>query len=236
MESLWCCHMWYQIVDDKKEPDKSDDNVAHQFTITSSRIHHIWQPIHGARQQALCTSKVRHLHTQQKEQLRSQNRGKGAIWHPAHRNTDLRTGVTREVFFSWTAFPARSLGWRGEGRGVGLLFVGCLTSKQHASVTQGRICLDNCTCCHTEIEVADQTFHLTQSLCTNTWPTSPSADPKMPGAWQSSHWSTNFWVTGMTPPSKNLWCKREPNFGSSAPEADALTARSTRWSISGVHH
>ena len=38
----------------------------------------------------------------------------------------------------------------------------CLTSQQHASVPRGRICTDNCMCCHTEIEVADQTLHLTQ--------------------------------------------------------------------------
>ena len=44
------------------------------------------------------------------------------------------------------------------------LFVGCLTSQQHASVSQGWICSDNCTCCHTEMEVADQTFCLNQSL------------------------------------------------------------------------
>ena len=39
------------------------------------------------------------------------------------------------------------------------LLVGCLTPQQHASVSQGRICPDNCTCCHADIEVADQTFH-----------------------------------------------------------------------------
>ena len=72
------------------------------------------------------------------------------------------------------------------------LFVGCLTSQQHASVSQGRICTDNFTCCHTEIEAADQTFHLTQSEYTDTGPTSPSADPITPGAWQGSHWSANF--------------------------------------------
>ena len=67
----------------------------------------------------------------------------------------------------------------------------CLTS--HASVFQGRICSDNFTCCHTEIEAADQTFHLTQSQYTDTGPTSPtSTDPTTPGAWQGSHWSTNF--------------------------------------------
>ena len=82
------------------------------------------------------------------------------------------------------------------------LFVGCLTSQQHASVSQGRICSDNLTCCHTEIEVADQTFHLTQSQYTDTGPTSPSADPITPGARQGSHWSANFEVTGVTRPRK----------------------------------
>ena len=73
-----------------------------------------------------------------------------------------------------------------------VLLVGCLTSQQHASVSQGRICSDNFTCCHTEIEVADPTFYFTQSQYTDTGPTSPSADPTMPGAWQGSHWSANF--------------------------------------------
>ena len=41
------------------------------------------------------------------------------------------------------------------------LFVGYLTSQQHASVSHGWICSDNVTCCHTETEVAGQTFHLT---------------------------------------------------------------------------
>ena len=72
------------------------------------------------------------------------------------------------------------------------LLVGCLTSQQQASVSQGRICSDNFTCRHTEIEVADQTFYLTQSQYTDTGPTSPSADPITPGAWQGSHWSANF--------------------------------------------
>ena len=51
------------------------------------------------------------------------------------------------------------------------MFVGCLMSQQHASVSQGRICSDNFTCCHTETEVADQTFYLTQSQYTDTGPT-----------------------------------------------------------------
>ena len=73
-------------------------------------------------------------------------------------------------------------------RNKGLL-VGCFTSQQQASVSQGRMCTDGITCCHTVIEVADQTIYLTQSQYTDTGPTSPSADPMMPGAWQGSHWS-----------------------------------------------
>ena len=51
------------------------------------------------------------------------------------------------------------------------LFVGCLMSQQHASVSPGRICSDNFTCCHTEIEAADPTFYLTESQYTDTGPT-----------------------------------------------------------------
>ena len=89
-----------------------------------------------------------------------------------------------------------------EQRFVVCLLVGCLTSQQQASVSQGRICSDNFMCCHTEIEVADPTFYLTQSQYTDTGPTSPSADPITLGAWQGSHWSANFEVTGMTRPRK----------------------------------
>ena len=46
------------------------------------------------------------------------------------------------------------------------LLVGCLTSQQQASVSQARICSDNFTYCHTEIEVADQTFYHTHSILT----------------------------------------------------------------------
>ena len=94
----------------------------------------------------------------------------------------------------------RAAAQKGKTTRTIVLFVGCLTSQQHASVFQGRICTDNFTCCHTEIEAADQTFHLTQSQYTDTGPTSPSADPITPGAWQGSHWSANFEVTGMTRP------------------------------------
>ena len=94
----------------------------------------------------------------------------------------------------WNSLPVaiKTVGTIKSFKRVCLLFVGCLTSQQHASVSQGRICTDNFTCCHTEIEAADQTFHLTQSQYTDTGPTSPSADPITPGAWQGSHWSANF--------------------------------------------
>ena len=67
-----------------------------------------------------------------------------------------------------------------------------------ASISQGRICSDNCTYRHTEIE--NQTCYLTQSQYTDTGPTSPSADPISPGAWQGSHRSTDLKVTGMSRP------------------------------------
>ena len=55
-----------------------------------------------------------------------------------------------------------------------LLFVICwlLKSQLHASVSQVRSCSYNCTCCHTETKVADQTSYLIQSQYTGTGPTS----------------------------------------------------------------
>ena len=64
------------------------------------------------------------------------------------------------TYSSWTCYCRLSVIRKREQR---LLFVGCLMSQQHASVSQGRICSDNCMCCQTEIEVADQTFYLTQT-------------------------------------------------------------------------
>ena len=84
----------------------------------------------------------------------------------------------------------------------GLFVVGRLTSKKHAGVSQGLIYSDNCTCCHTEAEVTDETFYLTKSQYPDTGPTSPNADSKTPGEWQCSHCSANFEVTGMTRPGK----------------------------------
>ena len=52
-------------------------------------------------------------------------------------------------------------------------------------------------------EIADQTFYLTQSQYTDIGPTSPSADPIMPGAWHGSHWSANFSVISMR--ARSCW-------------------------------
>ena len=93
---------------------------------------------------------------------------------------------------------------------------GCLTSQQHESVSQGRI-YSNFTCCYTEIEVADQTFCLTLSQYTDTGTTTPSTDPITPGAWQGSHWSANFQVTGMTRPRKNSGARFNPLYGRFSP-------------------
>ena len=70
-----------------------------------------------------------------------------------------------------------------------LLFVGC---QQHASVSQEQICSDRFMHCHTETEITDQTFYLTQSQYTDAGSTCPSTDPTMPGAWQGCHWRENF--------------------------------------------
>ena len=96
------------------------------------------------------------------------------------------------------------------------------------SCISGMDLLRQFTCCHTSIEVADQTFHLTQSQFTDTGPTSPSTDPITPGAWQGSHWSASFEVTGMTQPQKSPCRKWDSNPGSSALQADALTTNLTR--------
>ena len=96
--------------------------------------------------------------------------------------------------------------------------VASLTSQHQASVSHGRIC--SCTCCHTEIEVADQTFCLTQSQCTDSGPTGASADLMTPGVWQGNHWSTKFEVTGMTRPGKRSTAKAESNPGPGIMEAD----------------
>ena len=80
------------------------------------------------------------------------------------------------------------------------------------------------TCCHTEIEVADQTFYLTHSQYSDSRKTSLNADPITPGSWQGSHWNAiRFRSLVWLGPEKFPWKNWEPNLGSSVLEADALT-------------
>ena len=79
---------------------------------------------------------------------------------------------------------------------MSLLFIGCLTFRPHARVSQGRICSDKCTCCHTELEVIDTACYLIQSQYTDIRPTSSSADPITPGGWPGNQQCTSRWVTG----------------------------------------
>ena len=114
--------------------------------------------------------------------------------------SDSKPAGEKTSLLSLSAFSvaARYAEWMVVWEMLACLLAGCLTSQQHASVSQGRICSDKFTCCHTEIEVAGQTFYLTQSQYTDTGPTSPRADPMTPDAWQGSHWSANFEVTRIT--------------------------------------
>ena len=105
---------------------------------------------------------------------------------------------------------------------------GCLTSQQQASVSQGQICKDNFTCCHTEIEEADQTFHLTQSQCIDTRPTGPSTDPKMPGTWQGSPLECQCLSHWYDSTQKKSCRKPDSNPGSFALEVDTSTISGTR--------
>ena len=86
--------------------------------------------------------------------------------------------------------------------GGGIVVVGWLLNVPATGQCISGTDLLNFMRCHTEIEVAQQTFHLTPSQYTDTGPTSPSNDRLTPGAWQGSHWSANFEVTGMIRPRK----------------------------------
>ena len=60
--------------------------------------------------------------------------------------------------------------WLSGNVAVVVVVLGCLLACllayrpwQHASVSKGLICSDNCTCCHTETEALDHFFCLTKS-------------------------------------------------------------------------
>ena len=111
------------------------------------------------------------------------------------------------------------------------LSVGCLTFQQHDSVSHGWICLDTFLCCHTATEVADQTFYLTQSQCTDIGSSSTVTSAYK---WQTpGRVATGvpiFKSPGATQLGKSPLCKWDSNPRSSTLEADALTTRLMRWS------
>ena len=97
--------------------------------------------------------------------------------------TDVSVG-TSEMMIHLLMLICRLVGW----------FVGCLMFQKHAIVYVKDLL--SFTCCHTEIEDADQTFFLTQSQYTDTGQMSPSIDPIIArhlAGWPlecqvSSHW------------------------------------------------
>ena len=75
-------------------------------------------------------------------------------------------GIAPSGFELWTSRTQMLSHRGGPNQEREMSVVGCLTSQQHASVSQGRICSDEFTCCHTEIEIAHQTFYVTHSILT----------------------------------------------------------------------
>ena len=81
-------------------------------------------------------------------------------------------------------------GWRGiecsctsaREVGGGGDVVGCFTSLQLPGCLSA-VCLSSCSCCHTEIEVADPCCSPIQSQYTDTGRPGPCTDPITPGAW-----------------------------------------------------
>ena len=79
------------------------------------------------------------------------------------------------------------------GERITCLLVSCLTSQQHASVSQGTDLLGHLYMLpRSDRNCRDQTFYLTYSRCTDIGQTSPSAHSITPGAWQDRHWSSSF--------------------------------------------
>ena len=63
---------------------------------------------------------------------------------------------------------------------------------------QGRNCSDHFTCWHTEIQVTQQTFYLTQSRCTDTRSASPSAVTRTSGSGSVASKSSGSQITRKT--------------------------------------
>ena len=106
----------------------------------------------------------------------------GQLDGPGQLDVQDLTGSPCVLGAQWSLIDPPLPSWR-------VCFVGCLMSQQHTSGSQGRICSDYCTCCHTEIEVADQTLYLIQLQYIDT---SSSADLVTSGAEPGTHLRANF--------------------------------------------
>ena len=124
---------------------------------------------------------------------------------PSFRLTDL-SGLTQTYTKVMISKTKKTCKWTAGRRKLAdtkdCMLPGYLTSQQHASVSQGRICLNFCTWRHTDTEVADQACDLIQSQYTGTEPTSPRTDSTPPGTWQGSHYNNIYQATGTTPQGK----------------------------------
>ena len=107
------------------------------------------------------------------------------------------------IIYSCTFHVLKEAGRSADGWIVCWL-VGCWVLQQHASISQGWIC-SHSSCCHTEMEVADQTCYLTQSQHTDTRPTSFNAHLISPSTWHGSPLSTHVYVDGMTRQAEWSW-------------------------------
>ena len=102
------------------------------------------------------------------------------------------------------------------------MFAGCLTSQQHANISQGQTCPNKFMCCSLrwilQIELSTTSSH---SILTPGKPI-PSTDPIVPGAWQGSHRSHWYDSTQKNPHSASRRLEQEVMSESSGPMADAL--------------
>ena len=87
------------------------------------------------------------------------------IWRGLLRPTS-QTNASLKQTVTANAFTGRNISLSSGSSSIVCLLVGCKTSQQHACISQGGICRDNCTCCHTEIEFADKTISSSHSTLT----------------------------------------------------------------------
>ena len=166
--------------------DRNIRVLAQSLVHRQTEIYVCWlSPLYTDRQKYTCVGSVPCTHTDRNIRVLAQSL--------VHRQTEIYVCwlsplyTDRQKYTCVGSVPCTQTDRRRQGPGevvnmmiirIVCLLVGCLTSQQHVSVSEGQISSDMCTCCHTEIEVADQTFCRLQYI--DTGPNSPSADPTTP--------------------------------------------------------